>query len=93
MRLSDDDLRAHADQIGLNMAAFLACRDGDAAGARVASDGELAQRLGVRGTPTFFAGRVIAGDRVEVVETVAGARPIEDFERAISRVLEGSSTR
>jgi protein-disulfide isomerase len=90
MRLAYDDLRTHAGEIGLNLETFEACWSDDTARARVTADGELAQRLGVRGTPTFFAGRLVAGNQVEVGETVAGARPLEEFERVIRALLSGS---
>ena len=90
MRLSDDDLRIHAGEIGLDLIAFDTCLSEAAVSARVTSDGELARGLAVSGTPTFFAGRVTAGNFVDVSEAVAGARPLEEFEMMITRILGAS---
>ncbi len=59
---------------------FAACLGGAAAAQRTRSAGELADRLGVGATPTFF----INGQRVE------GAIPVEEFRAALAQAVEGT---
>ncbi len=60
--LDDEDLRAHAERIGLDTAAFEACLASDEPAAEVAADIELAHGLGIAGTPrTYVNGRELKG--------------------------------
>jgi NhaA family Na+:H+ antiporter len=59
--LSDEQLAAHADAVGLDGARLAADLAAGAHAARVREDAEAARAAGVRGTPTF----VIGGERHE----------------------------
>lgn len=70
------DFEQHARDLGLDLGRFVAALAGASPG-QLAEDEALAERLGARGTPTFFInGRL-----------VTGARPIEDFRRIIKEEL------
>lgn len=84
--LHDESLRARAKRIGLNEQSFSRCLDGPAAES-VRADAKEALRLGVAGTPAFFVGLRDGADTFKVIERIDGARPIEDFSRAIATVV------
>lgn len=73
-------LRAYADTAGLDGRRFAACYAGGEVAERVRAANELADRLGVRATPTFF----INGMRVE------GALPTAEFRAALRAALGGA---
>ena len=64
---------SYAGAVGLDTARFASCYGGDDAASRVHASNELAERIGVRATPTFF----IDGYRVE------GALPLEQFRKVL----------
>jgi protein-disulfide isomerase len=76
-RLSNDDLKAHAQSAGLDVSAFTACFDNHRAKARVDKDVADANDAGVTGTPAFF----INGRPLE------GAQPFEAFKQIIEEEL------
>jgi protein-disulfide isomerase len=58
--LAPEQIKEYARQIGLNLARFEADMQSDEIKAMVQEDAQLAQRVGVRGTPTIFVnGRVL----------------------------------
>lgn len=65
--------RSYAAAAGLDTASFASCYGGADPAARVHASNELADRIGVRATPTFF----IDGYRVE------GALPLEQFRKVL----------
>ncbi len=75
--LSEDDLKRHAAEIGLDAAKFGACLDGGQAKPHVDADVKDGEALGVSSTPSFFInGRF-----------VAGALPYDTFEQIIKDEL------
>ena len=85
-RLAESDLQAGAQSAGLNVAEFEECLNG-AMTAKVIADSESARELGVTGTPTFFVGPVIAGNRVKVVRRFSGAQPVAVLERILESLV------
>lgn len=64
--LTDEQLRLHAQTLGLDLAAFDACfPPGDGKAARVQQDVNSGTALGITGTPTFF----VNGQRVNGFQT------------------------
>lgn len=60
--LDDDDLKRHAEAVGLDLAAFDACMASPATLAKVKADAKIGGDRGVNGTPTFFInGRMFSG--------------------------------
>jgi len=87
--LSEPDLQRRADALELDRRRFDECLAGEAI-TQVKDDEAVAQALGITGTPTFFIGTLKAGDAVAVSRRLAGALPIQDFEKALDRVLDDS---
>ena len=77
-RLSPDDLTAHAQRLGLDMARFRADMEDTGVMAVVRRDMQRGSDLAVRGVPHFF----INGRRL------AGAQPLDAFRRVIDEELE-----
>jgi len=73
----DGLFRSYAQQAGLDVDAFDACVQGDAAEARLAEANQLAVSLGVRGTPTF----IVEGFPVQ------GAPPLDSFQDALRELI------
>ena len=74
-----DKLVGFARDLGLDMAQFEPCLNGDKTLDRVQADTKEGQGYGVRGTPTFF----ING------RPLVGAQPLEAFQQAIEEALKG----
>jgi protein-disulfide isomerase len=66
--------------------AFETCIDDETQVGEVEDDQLAGMALGVRGTPTFFIGRV-DGQRIRRARRLVGARAFADFEKAIGEVL------
>jgi protein-disulfide isomerase len=74
----DADLEAFATQVGVDVAAWQACRASPAAmEARVESDAALGRQFGIDGTPSFVVNGTL----------VVGAQPAEAFRAAIDAAL------
>jgi protein-disulfide isomerase len=69
----------YADELGLDRKAFATCYGSDAVKNRIAAHNELAARLGVHATPTFF----ISGVRVQ------GALPMQQFRLLLRGAVAG----
>jgi protein-disulfide isomerase len=80
-RLSADDLKAHANAIGLDAARFTTCVENHKTKARVDNDIKEANEAGVTGTPAFF----VNGRPIE------GAQPFEAFKQVIDEELARST--
>jgi len=75
--MSEADLRARAEALELDLAAFDACMGSEQAAARVDSDIAAANALGVTGTPVFFVNGI----------RLTGAQPTEKFAIVIDEEL------
>ena len=76
-KLNPEDLRAIAQQVGVEMETFERCLNARTYRSAVQKDIEEGTRLGVTGTPTFFInGRAISG-----------AQPLESFTRIVDEEL------
>ena len=81
-----DQLPILAKEIGLNVVQFQKCLDSSKFKAQVDKDLAEAQKVGARGTPTWFLGKAISNDSVEGVIMV-GAQPFSSFKTAIDQQL------
>lgn len=70
--------------VGLEKPSSAACALDSQAADVVDRDSKEAARLGVRGTPTFFVGRVRSDSRVDVVQRMVGAQAVEAFRAAVA---------
>ena len=75
-----------AADLELDQQAFTECIEDPALRKAVDADVADASRLGVRGTPTFFVGRVEDG-RLVGGRRISGAQPYQSFVRAIEALL------
>lgn len=76
--LSPDELKQHAQGVGVDEAKFAECLDSGRMAERVKEDVAAGEAAGVDGTPAFF----INGVRL------TGAQPLEEFKRIIDRELK-----
>jgi protein-disulfide isomerase len=76
-RLTDEDLKRHAADLGLDSARFNACLDAGRFQADVDTDMRDGSNAGVSGTPAFFINGRFLG----------GAQPFEAFQRIIDEEL------
>jgi len=80
-KLSNDDLKRTAAELGMDAGKFNACFDSHKYQARVEADVRAGNEAGVSGTPSFFInGRMLTG-----------AQPFEAFKRTIDEELERKS--
>ncbi len=75
--LSVEDLKKYAAEIGLDVAKFEADMNSDAVKAQVKADMDLANKLGIRGTPNSLVNG----------KEVSGAQPFENFQKVIDEEL------
>lgn len=90
--LDPPSLVGHASAAGLDMAKFKPCLDSGAHAAHIRRDLAEAERIGARGTPTFFIGLTVPGDStVKVMRVLRGAQPYAAFREAIDSVIAAAN--
>ena len=77
--LKDDDLRAAAETVGVDMSRWETCLKEEKQVAEIEKDFEDGAAAGVSGTPAFFINGIFLN----------GAQPLDQFEVIIKRELEG----
>jgi protein-disulfide isomerase len=84
-----EQLKALADEIGLDRARFGECLDGNTYAATVQDDLKAGMAAGVRGTPAFFLGLTASAEpgQIRATETIVGAQPYPAFQQTIDRLL------
>jgi protein-disulfide isomerase len=85
--LEDADLTTAGLAVSLNGPDFEACRTADDSARHVQSERAEGENLQVPGTPTFFIGRLRPDGRVDVSDVLLGAKPIEEFQPILGRLL------
>jgi protein-disulfide isomerase len=85
-QLDMPNLHEAARTIGLDLAGFRACVDGQATG-RVDADLDTAKALSVTRTPTWLIGVIQEDGRVRVMERLDGSRAFFVFQGAIDQVI------
>jgi len=85
--LGDAMYQQLAKELSLDMPRFNTCLGDGAVTAEVNADLSYGQSVGVRGTPTFFVGRLQDG-RVVDAKKIVGAQPLTAFSRAIDALLK-----
>ncbi len=88
-KLAPEDLKAHAEGLGLDVASFNECLDGDKYAQRVQKDLADGVKAGVRGTPSFFAGLTDPADptKIRAIKYLNGAQPYVVFKAAIDALI------
>jgi protein-disulfide isomerase len=86
--LAPDQLPGHAQELGLDVAAFQKCLSSGRHAGAIRADVRTAQMLGITGTPAYLLGRRIpGGNKVEVLEVVKGLPPYEALKEKINALL------
>ena len=90
-KLSDDDLRAHAEAEGLNLSQFDGCLTNGKYNEQVKADTSEGSKAGVQGTPSFFLGLTDPADpnKIRAVEFIRGAQGLPAFQAKIDALLNG----
>lgn len=78
------DFVRHAEAMSLDVGVFLQCLDSHQTLDKVRGDQAEARRLGVRGTPAFFVGRVRPDGGIDLVTRIRGAAPVEVFAEQVA---------
>jgi protein-disulfide isomerase len=90
--LSDSALQDRAQTLGLDTTEFKRCLSSGKYADEIQKSLSEAEKLGVRGTPTFFLGTVDPnGDVVKIGKIIVGARPYETFKAALDDLLGSKS--
>lgn len=87
--LAPGDLVRHAQAAGLDVSAFNACLSSGQMAARVRSDIEFGNKLGISGTPLFLIGKPGPNGEMTVLKGISGAQPFSVFKKAIDDVIAG----
>ena len=79
----------HAEALGLDIAAFESCIDGDTHAAAVRADMAEARKAGASGTPSFVLAETDAADpsKVKGIAFLRGAQPFAAFKSEIDKAL------
>ena len=85
--LTEGGFLDHARRLGLDLERFAACLDGSTAEV-VMADRRLGMRLGVRGLPTFYLGRVEASGKVMLTAPFYGTARAQMLKERIARLEE-----
>lgn len=88
--IADENLKAHAKTIGLDVAAFDECLDSGKHEERIQDDLAEGRNLGIRGTPGFVLGLTNPENPNEanMTQFINGAQSLDTFKRTIDNLLE-----
>ena len=90
--LDPASLAGYARTSGVDEGKFKACLTGATHASRIREDLSEAERIGARGTPTFFIGLTVPGDpKVKVIRILRGSQPYAAFREAIDSVLASTN--
>jgi protein-disulfide isomerase len=87
--LADQDLRAAASEVGLDLRRYDSCRSEGSPAKVIKADASEAAAFGITATPTFLFGTVQPDGRVRATDVLVGARPVADFRAILDRSLGG----
>lgn len=86
--LSSEQLAGHAGNVGLDVPAFQKCIASGKTVPGIREDMRTVQNLGINSTPAYLLGRrVPGGDKVQILDSIKGAKPYEEFEEKINALL------
>ena len=86
-RLHAADVSMAARELALDEASFDSCRSGEAT-LRLEDDASIAHGLAITGTPAFVIGRLTSDGKLEAVDVISGAQPVEVFSASFDSVLK-----
>jgi len=76
-----------ANKLGIDSSKFLACLINDNQVEKIRQDMNDAAALGIRGTPTFYIGKV-EGNKIVDARQIVGALPYSYFKQALDKALQ-----
>jgi len=85
--LKDSSYVKFAKKLGLDDSKFSACVMNNNQVERIRQDMVDAQNLGIRGTPTFYIGR-LEGNKIVDAQQIVGALPYNYFRNALEKALQ-----
>ena len=86
--MAPKDLSGYAEALGMDVAKFQSCIDGNKYAAKVRKDLTDAQKYGATGTPTFFIGLTDSkGSDIKAVRKIVGAQSYAAFKDAFDTLL------
>jgi protein-disulfide isomerase len=86
--LTADDLKTHADAVGLDLDQFSECLASGKEAAKIRSDMAEGQKNGIGATPGFLLGLAPPnGSAVRVTKRIIGSQPFANFKDAIDELL------
>lgn len=90
-KLTEADLIAHAETLGLSKNHFVPCLQSGKFAGRVKQDLAFGSRAGIRGTPSFLIGLTDPEnlDKFTATEYIRGAQAYSAFQAAIDKLIEG----
>jgi protein-disulfide isomerase len=91
--LNDWGLSAVARSVGLDATRFVSCLQDQVNEAAVRNRAAFHESLGLKGTPSFFIGRRLPDNNVEVFGAISGLLPVAQFRKAIDRTLQHQQSR
>lgn len=90
---SKEEIENFAKTMGVNMAAYQACRRDKAIDASIDQSVTQASAAGVSGTPTFLIGRNEPGTtKFKVLKVIVGAQPFAQFKQTFDTLLNTPNT-
>lgn len=78
--------KSAAKEFGLNAKKYEACLQSEQQRKKIKNDFVYGGSLGIRGTPTFYIGRV-KGDKITGAMAIVGAQPYQKFSDSINQML------
>ena len=88
-QLEIENLKSHAQTLGLDNDQFDTCLDKDKYTAQIRADLAEGQKYGVSGTPSFVVGLTNPDDpgKVRLTKFIRGAKSLSSFEQTINELL------
>ena len=84
--LATADFTAYGQELGFDDERFSACLNGDSKLSKIQADKALADRMGIRGTPTFFLGRVRNDGGIDLLKRIGGLADVQTWVREIDNL-------
>lgn len=89
--LSEAAMEAYAREVGLDMPRYSACRSQQEPRDAIKANAEIFRKqFGILGTPAFVIGTLEADGRLRVHSTIDGAKPVDEFRRALDEAIKSA---
>ncbi len=85
-KLNKEQYLQYADKLNLEQKEFKYCLESRWQHKKITQDVELADRLGIKSTPSFLIGRKV-GNKLKDIKVIAGAHSYQNFARLLNKFL------